>query len=75
MLNRENLMVLTVWNRILDIIMRIMKALAELIWISAEELVEVLIRGENSLAKCEMMQRTGKVRGSLVVIMYSILNI
>ena len=52
-----------------------MKALAELIWISAEELVEVLIRGENSLAKCEMMQRTGKVRGSLVVIMYSILNI
>lgn len=48
-------MALTLWKRILDIIMRIMKALAELIGISAEELVETLIRDEKSLTKYEVM--------------------
>lgn len=52
---REDLMALTLWKRILDIIMRIMKALAELIGVSAEELVETLIRDEKSLAKYEVM--------------------
>lgn len=52
---REDLMALTLWKRILDIIMRIMKALAELIGISAEELVETLIRDEKSLTKYEVM--------------------
>lgn len=54
---REDLMVLTLWKRILDIIMRIMKALAELIGISAEELVDILVRDEKSLAKYEVMIR------------------
>ena len=52
---REDLMALTLWKRILDIIMRIMKALAELIGVSAEELVETLIRDEKSLARYEVM--------------------
>ena len=52
---REDLMALTLWKRILDIIMRIMKALAELIGVSAEELVNTLIRDEKSLAKYEVM--------------------
>lgn len=52
---REDLMALTLWKRILDIIMRIMKALSELIGVSAEELVNTLIRDEKTLAKYEVM--------------------
>ena len=46
---------LMLWKRILDLIMRIMKALADLIGVSAEELVDTLIRDEKSLAKYEVM--------------------
>ena len=46
---RQDLMALTLWQRVLDIIRRIMNALAELIGISAEELVDNIIRDEKSL--------------------------
>lgn len=52
---REDLLALTLWKRILDIVMRIMKALSDLIGISAEELVETLVRDEKSVAKYEVM--------------------
>ena len=52
---RQDLMALTLWQRVLDIIRRIMNALAELIGISAEELVDNIIRDEKSLEKYNVM--------------------
>ena len=52
---RQGLMALTLWQRVLDIIRRIMNALAELIGISAEELVDNIIRDEKSLEKYNVM--------------------
>ena len=52
---RQDLMALTLWQRVLDIIRRIMNALAELIGISAEELVDNIIRDEKSLEKYYVM--------------------
>jgi len=52
---RQGLMALTLWQRVLDIIRRIMTALAELIGISAEELVDNIIRDEKSLEKYYVM--------------------
>ena len=52
---RQDLMALTLWQRGLDIIRRIMNALAELIGISAEELVDNIIRDEKSLEKYNVM--------------------
>jgi len=52
---RQGLMALTLWQRVLDIIRRIMNALAELIGISAEELVDNIIRDEKSLEKYYVM--------------------
>ena len=48
-------MALTLWQRVLDIIRRIMNALAELIGISAEELVDNIIRDEKTLGKYYVM--------------------
>lgn len=52
---RQDLMALTLWQRVLEIIRRIMNALAELIGISAEELVDNIIRDEKSLEKYYVM--------------------
>ena len=52
---RQDLMTLTLWQRVLDIIRRILNALAELIGISAEELVDNIIRDEKSLEKYNVM--------------------
>ena len=52
---RQDLMALTLWQRVLDIIRKIMNALAELIGISAEELVDNIIRDEKSLEKYNVM--------------------
>lgn len=52
---RQDLMALTLWQRVLDIIRRIMNALAELIGISAEELVDNIIRDEKTLGKYYVM--------------------
>lgn len=52
---RQNLMALTLWQRVLEVIRRIMNALAELIGISAEELVDNIIRDEKSLGKYYVM--------------------
>ncbi len=48
-------MELTLWLKVLDIIRRIMNALAELIGISAEELVDIIIKDEKSLKKYYVM--------------------
>ena len=52
---RDDLMALTLWKRVLDIIRRIMKALADLIGISAEELLDNIIRDEKNLGKYMVM--------------------
>ena len=52
---RLDLMELTLWLKVLDIIRRIMNALAELIGISAEELVDNIIKDEKSLKKYYVM--------------------
>ena len=52
---RLDLMELTLWLKVLDIIRRIMNALAELIGISAEELVDIIIKDEKSLKKYYVM--------------------
>lgn len=52
---RQDLIALTLWQRVLEIIRRIMNALAELIGISAEELVDNIIRDEKSLGKYNVM--------------------
>jgi hypothetical protein len=52
---RLYLMELTLWLKVLDIIRRIMNALAELIGISAEELVDIIIKDEKSLKKYYVM--------------------
>ena len=52
---RLDLMELTLWLKALDIIRRIMNALAELIGISAEELVDNIIKDEKSLKKYYVM--------------------
>ena len=52
---RLDLMELTLWLNVLDIIRRIMNALAELIGISAEELVDNIIKDEKSLKKYYVM--------------------
>ena len=55
---RLDLMELTLWLKALDIIRRIMNALAELIGISAEELVDNIIKDEKSLKKYYVMIET-----------------
>ena len=52
---RLDLMELTLWLKVLNIIRRIMNALAELIGISAEELVDNIIKDEKSLKKYYVM--------------------
>ena len=52
---RLYLMELTLLLKVLDIIRRIMNALAELIGISAEELVDIIIKDEKSLKKYYVM--------------------
>ena len=52
---RLDLMELTLWLKVLDIIRRIMNALAELIGVSAEELVDNIIKDEKSLKKYYVM--------------------
>ena len=52
---RDDLMALTFWMKVLDIIRRIMKALADLIGITAEELLNNIIRDEKTQEKYMFM--------------------
>lgn len=53
--HREDLMALTLWRRILEMILAILEALYEVMSINIEELTENILNNETAAKKCAVM--------------------
>lgn len=53
--HREDLMALTLWRRILEMIIAILEALSEVMSINLEELTENILNNETAAKKCAVM--------------------
>ena len=53
--HREDLMALTLWRRILEMIIAILEALSEVMSINLKELTENILNNEKAAKKCAVM--------------------